>query len=70
MTQCLADWLMKWDQDDAAARTADVEKGLTAKPEALLVYKRARVSNTKKAWRRIGASLGVEGFSQKASDTS
>ena len=31
----------------------------------MLVYKRRRVATVKQAMRRIGAELGLEGFSQK-----
>jgi hypothetical protein len=65
LTQCLADWLTKWSIDDAAARQTDIERGREPRPEALLVYKRKRVTTTKKTWQRLGADLSIEGFTQK-----
>ena len=50
LTQCIADWILTWQQADAGA--------------PLLRYKRQRVGTTKQAWRRIGRELGIDGFSQ------
>jgi hypothetical protein len=33
-------------------------------PDALIVYKRAKVATVKRAIRRVGAELGLAGFSQ------
>ncbi len=62
LTQCLADWLQRWQAEDKAKREAC---GGTAS-KALLLYKGKRVKTTKRAWRRIGSELGLAGFSQKS----
>jgi len=69
LTQCAADWLIRWQRGDEAQIAAEKDEGrpsagLPLRPTALLVYKHARVATTRKAWRRIGAELGLDGFSQ------
>jgi hypothetical protein len=66
MTQCLADWLIAWAQEDATQRADDIRRGRDPCPSALLVYKRKRVASTKKAWQRLGQELGLDGFTQRS----
>jgi hypothetical protein len=65
MSQCLADWLVTWLQEDDQRSKTDIAAGRAPLPEALLVYKRQRVATTKQAWRRIGRDLDLADFSQK-----
>jgi hypothetical protein len=64
LTQSLAGWLERWQQDDAAQRAKDLREGRAPADEALLVYHRARVAVVKRALRRVGHDLGLTGFSQ------
>ncbi len=64
VTQCLSGWLQVWRQLDAQRDAKDVAAGIEPREEGLLVYKRKRVATVKRAFRRIGADLGIEGFSQ------
>ena len=64
MSQCLADWLVTWLEEDAKQRAADEAARRVPRPPYLLTYKRARVATTKRAWRRLGQELGIAGFSQ------
>lgn len=66
LTQCVADWLQAWTQADQRQAAEDLAAGLRPKAPALLTYKRERVATTKKAWRRIGVDLGLDGFTQKS----
>jgi integrase len=64
LSQCLAGWLKTWEREDEARRTKDVAAGRELLPDALIVYKRVKVATVKRAIRRIGAELGLVGFSQ------
>ena len=65
MTACLAGWLDAWTKEDAERDAADLESGQASRERGLLVYKHKRVVTVKRAMRRIGTELGLEGFSQK-----
>jgi hypothetical protein len=62
---CLAGWLKRWMYEDAERAALDREAGKPPVETGLLVYKRERVACVKRAFRRIGRELGIEGFSQK-----
>jgi integrase len=64
LTACLAGWLPIWDNEDAARRAASLVDNRTAPERGLIVYKGKRVATVKRAFRRIGAELGLTGFSQ------
>lgn len=64
LSQCLAGWLRTWEREDAARRAQDIAAGREPLPDALIVYKRAKVATVKRAIRRAGNELGLVGFSQ------
>lgn len=64
VTQCLSGWLQAWTQLDAQRDARDIAAGIQPREPGLLVYKRKRVTTVKRAFRRIGEELGIEGFSQ------
>jgi len=65
MSLCLAGWLKRWMHEDAERAALDREAGKPPVETGMLVYKRRRVACVKRAFRRIGRELGIEGFSQK-----
>src|SRR5215470_15007089 len=65
MSLCLAGWLKRWMHEDAERAARDREVGKQPAEDGLLVYKRERVACVKRAFRRIGHELGIDGFSQK-----
>lgn len=64
MSLALAGWLSRWTQEDDRRRREAKAAGELPKPDALLIYKRAKVGTVKQAFRRIGRDLGIPGFSQ------
>jgi integrase len=64
LSQCLAGWLQVWAQEDEARRAAAVAARRTPPAGGLLVYQGRRVATVKRAFRRVGADLGLMGFSQ------
>ncbi len=64
LTQCLEGWVQVWTHEDRARNAKDAAEGRAPREAGLLVYKRKRVACVKKAFRRIGADLGLVGFSQ------
>ena len=64
LTGCLAGWLPVWNKEDEARRTAALAEDRTSPELGLIVYKGKRVATVKRAFRRIGAELGLMGFSQ------
>lgn len=65
MSACLVDWPQAWAMEDAQRDATDAAQGKTLCERGLLIHKRKRVATVKRAMRRIGAELGIEGFSQK-----
>ena len=65
LTACLAGWLQAWGDEDAARDALDQAAGIPPRETGLLVYKRKRVATVKRAMRRIGGELALEGFTQK-----
>ena len=64
LTGCLAGWLPVWNKEDEARRAAALAADRTPPELGLIVYKGKRVATVKRAFRRIGAELGLMGFSQ------
>ena len=65
LTQCLAGWLPAWAAEDAKRRARDLDLGLEPVEPGLLIYKRKRVASVKRAIRKVGPKIGIEGFTQK-----
>jgi integrase len=65
LTQCMSGWLPVWDREDRERIAHAREKG-EERSRALITYKGKKVESVKRAIRRIGAEVGLEGFSQKS----
>ena len=64
LTQCLAGWLPVWEKEAAEQRATACAAGRSTPEPGLIVYKGKRVATAKRAFRRLGSELGLNGFSQ------